>query len=52
LNRDSLINHINDEGIKAPVKEDKVPFEAGNYRLKGNLDRATIAANFESNKPT
>jgi len=27
LNRDSLINYINEEGIKAPEKEDAVPFE-------------------------
>jgi len=34
LNRDSLINHINEEGIKAPVKEEKVPFEPGKKRGK------------------
>ena len=35
LNRDSLINHINEEGMKAPSKEDIVPFEAGKKR--GNV---------------
>jgi hypothetical protein len=34
LNRDSLITHINEEGIKAPVKEEKVPFEPGKKRGK------------------
>ena len=29
LNRDSLINYINEEGIKAPEKEEVVPFEPG-----------------------
>ena len=34
MNRDSLITHINEEGIKAPVVEEKVPFEAGKKRGK------------------
>jgi len=34
LNRDSLINHINQEGINAPSKEEAVPFEAGKKRGK------------------
>jgi len=34
LNRDSLINHINEEGIKAPEKEEAVPFEPGVKRGK------------------
>jgi len=34
LNRDSLINHINQEGINAPSKDDEVPFEAGKKRGK------------------
>jgi len=34
LNRDSLINHINQEGINAPAKDDEVPFEAGKKRGK------------------
>lgn len=34
MNRDSLINHINEEGINAPVKEEKVPFEPGKKRGK------------------
>jgi hypothetical protein len=29
-----LITHINEEGINAPVKEEKVPFEAGKKRGK------------------
>ena len=32
LNRDSLITHINEEGMKDPGKEDIVPFEAGKKR--------------------
>ena len=35
LNRDSLINYINEEGINAPDKEEKVPFELGKKRGKG-----------------
>jgi len=35
LNRDSLINHINEEGMKHEGKEDIVPFEAGKKR--GNV---------------
>ena len=34
LNRDSLINYINEEGIKAPDKEERVPFELGKKRGK------------------
>ncbi len=34
LNRDSLINYINEEGIKAPEKEENVPFELGKKRGK------------------
>lgn len=34
LNRDSLITHINEEGIKAPEQEEKVPFELGKKRGK------------------
>lgn len=34
LNRDSLINHINQEGMNAPTKEEAVPFEAGKKRGK------------------
>jgi len=34
LNRDSLINYINEEGIKAPDKEEMVPFELGKKRGK------------------
>merc|ERR1711879_397705 len=34
LNRDSLIQHINDEGMKAPAKEEIVPFELGKKRGK------------------
>ena len=37
LNRDSLINHINEEGINAPEKEENVPFELGKKRGKGRL---------------
>ena len=29
-----MITHINEEGIKAPVQEEKVPFEAGKKRGK------------------
>jgi hypothetical protein len=35
LNRDSLINHINEEGINAPDQEEKVAFELGKKR--GNV---------------
>jgi len=34
LNRDSLINHINQEGLNAPSQEEKVPFEKGKKRGK------------------
>jgi len=34
LNRDSLIQHINDEGMKAPPAEEVVPFELGKKRGK------------------
>lgn len=34
LNRDSLINHINQEGLNAPEREEKVKFEAGVKRGK------------------
>lgn len=34
LNRDSLINFINKEGMEAPPKEEVVPFEAGKKRGK------------------
>ncbi len=34
LNRDSLINYINEEGINAPEKDDAVPFELGKKRGK------------------
>lgn len=34
LNRDSLINHINQEGMNAPSKEEVVPYEAGKKRGK------------------
>jgi len=34
LNRDSLINHINQEGLNAPEKEDLVKFEPGKIRGK------------------
>jgi len=34
LNRDSLITFINEEGIKAPAKEEVVPFELGKKRGK------------------
>ena len=34
LNRDSLIQHINDEGMKAECKEEIVPFELGKKRGK------------------
>ena len=37
LNRDSLINHINEEGINAPDKEEKVPFVLGEKRGKGRI---------------
>ncbi len=32
--QDSLINHINEEGLKAPEKADAVPFEPGTKRGK------------------
>ena len=32
--QDSLINHINEEGINAPEKEEEVPFELGKKRGK------------------
>jgi len=34
LNRDSLIQHINDAGMKAPPEEEVVPFELGKKRGK------------------
>lgn len=34
LNRDSLINHINEEGMNAPTVEERVPFELGKKRGK------------------
>lgn len=47
LNRDSLINHINEEGIQAPEKEEVVPFEPGIKRGKvyvPKYDEAQLAA--------
>merc|ERR1712226_894596 len=47
LNRDSLINHINEEGIKAPEKEEVVPFELGIKRGKQfvpKFDKAQLEA--------
>ena len=43
LNRDSLITHINEEGMKAPVKEEAVPFEAGKKRGKVYVPKYTEA---------
>lgn len=43
LNRESLITHINEEGIKAPVKEEKVPFEAGKKRGKVYIQKFSDA---------
>jgi len=43
LNRDSLITHINEEGLKAPVKDDVVPFEAGKKRGKVYIPKYTEA---------
>ena len=42
LNRDSLINYINEEGIKAPDKEEMVPFELGKKRGKVWMTRNII----------
>jgi hypothetical protein len=47
LNRDSLINHINDEGFNAPDQEEKVPYEPGKKRGKvyvQKFDEAQMAA--------
>ncbi len=45
--QDSLINYINEEGIKSPEKEDNVPFELGKKRGKvfvPKFDEAQLAA--------
>ena len=43
LNRESLINHINEEGIKAPLKDEAVPFELGKKRGKVYIPKYTEA---------
>merc|ERR1712038_379603 len=43
LNRDSLINHINQEGLNAPSEEDRVPFEQGKKRGKVYVPKYTEA---------
>jgi len=52
LNRDSLINHINQEGMNAPEKEDLVKFEPGKVRGKvfvPTYNEAELAAIARSN---
>lgn len=47
LNRDSLINHINDEGINSPDKDENEKFELGKKRGKvfvPKYDEAQLAA--------
>jgi len=52
LNRDSLINHINQEGMNAPEKEELVKFELGTKRGKvyvPTYNEAELAAIARSN---
>ena len=38
-----MINHINEEGIKAPLKDEAVPFELGKKRGKVYIPKYTEA---------
>lgn len=53
LNRDSLINHINEEGMKMADKEENVKFELGTKRGKvyvPQYDEAQLAAMAKANE--